>query len=360
MKFMSELMSLDPVFWNSLLDALVVSCLWGTPPLVVLLAIDSIWGRANPLFFKRSWRAFHVVALSGFVFVLLSTFFSDSKAAWDCFGFLPEAPPETRSRAAFSFFWLVTVLVLAAYQGFRYFQARREVKALPQMKNRAVNAMLDDLSPDFSTPASFEVRVGRRTKSPFVFGLFPPTLVLHRRLLRASSREVLRPALAHELTHLRQRDGFWNLLANAFSVVFFFHPLVWIGARIYHRTVERCADQMALRGGVKPRDLMRATLALMDAGTPGAAMALSREFHSLKDRFEAMTAYDRGNFFPLWKQVVFVMLLAVSALTPAMYNPARVIQTVTPGFEVGSCFRSEPHLVSQRNAGLTDSKVVRN
>ncbi len=49
--------------------------------------------------------------------------------------------------------------------------------------------------------------------------------------------------MAHELTHVRRRDGFVGLLQVISQAIWWFHPLVWFANRKLSYERERCCDE---------------------------------------------------------------------------------------------------------------------
>ena len=60
--------------------------------------------------------------------------------------------------------------------------------------------------------------------SPFVCGLWRPSLVLPRGLTRSLDLESLRSVLLHELAHIRRRDLLWDWIPAIARLLYFFHP----------------------------------------------------------------------------------------------------------------------------------------
>jgi beta-lactamase regulating signal transducer with metallopeptidase domain len=82
--------------------------------------------------------------------------------------------------------------------------------------------------------------------SPFVCGMFRPTLVLSEALGSSLSETQLRQVLLHELAHIRRRDLLWGWIPQAARMLWFFHPAVhWA---VYRLRLERelACDQLAM------------------------------------------------------------------------------------------------------------------
>ena len=88
----------------------------------------------------------------------------------------------------------------------------------------------------------------------------------------AMRREDARFTLLHELCHAKAGDGLWGLLRNVCCVLFWFHPLVWLGAHLSRLDAEMACDERvterlsALERVDYAEMLVRATVG---HGTPG-------------------------------------------------------------------------------------------
>lgn len=78
--------------------------------------------------------------------------------------------------------------------------------------------------------------------SPFTWGFVRPVVLL-------PEGERNPDVLAHELAHVRRADWLTQMLAQAACAVYWFHPLVWIGAANLRRESERACDDAVLQAG---------------------------------------------------------------------------------------------------------------
>jgi Zn-dependent protease with chaperone function len=85
--------------------------------------------------------------------------------------------------------------------------------------------------------------VSEQVKVPAAIGFWKPAIVLPAWTLRELAPNELQPVLIHELTHLRRRDDWTNLLQKLARAIFFFHPAVWwIDARLSLEREMACDD----------------------------------------------------------------------------------------------------------------------
>ena len=70
--------------------------------------------------------------------------------------------------------------------------------------------------------------MGDHVAVPMTFGLLSPVILLPS---DASPGPTTGRVLVHEMSHIRRLDGLMLLIARAACAVYWFHPLVWLGAR---------------------------------------------------------------------------------------------------------------------------------
>jgi beta-lactamase regulating signal transducer with metallopeptidase domain/peroxiredoxin len=127
------------------------------------------------------------------------------------------------------------------------------------------------------------VRVRRSTEvtTPFLTGVWQPVLLLpdHSCPELEAKYEDLCAILAHELTHARNHDLFWNLAASLASIVLWFHPLAWRIRAVHASACDAICDAVAADtiGDVASYGRTLARLALRAAQRlPAQGLAMAR------------------------------------------------------------------------------------
>ena len=103
--------------------------------------------------------------------------------------------------------------------------------------------------------AEIPVRLGQsdRIRVPLVWGLWRPVILLPTEAA-AWDAEHRRMVLLHEMGHVVRRDGWTQGLAQLVSVLYWFHPLVWLAAARMRQEREQACDDRVLAAGVKASD----------------------------------------------------------------------------------------------------------
>ena len=79
--------------------------------------------------------------------------------------------------------------------------------------------------------------------------------------------ERLQVTLLHELAHVKRRDCWWNLLAQAACVLYWFHPLAWLASARLRLESERASDDWVIVSGVRPHDYAETLLDIIRGAT---------------------------------------------------------------------------------------------
>ena len=79
-------------------------------------------------------------------------------------------------------------------------------------------------------------------ESPFLLGLFRPQIYLPSSLEESDAAFVI----AHETAHLKRKDHLWKPLGFLLLVVYWFHPLLWVGYILLCKDIELACDERVL------------------------------------------------------------------------------------------------------------------
>jgi beta-lactamase regulating signal transducer with metallopeptidase domain len=102
---------------------------------------------------------------------------------------------------------------------------------------------IKELFQTYSAGRVVRLAVSERVKVPAAIGFWKPAIMLPAWTLRELASNELKPILIHELTHLKRRDDWTNLLQKMVRAIFFFHPAVWwIDARLSLEREMACDD----------------------------------------------------------------------------------------------------------------------
>jgi len=152
-----------------------------------------------------------------------------------------------------------------------------------------------------------ELRVGRRVTllqsadglMPVTWGWWQPVILLPAQADEWSI-ERRRVVLLHELAHVKRWDCLTQMMARVACAIYWFNPLVWVGARRMCIERERASDDLVLNGGCKASDYAAhlVEIARTFRRVPQvAAIAMARSSH-LEGRISAIVDASRARRAP--------------------------------------------------------------
>jgi beta-lactamase regulating signal transducer with metallopeptidase domain len=118
----------------------------------------------------------------------------------------------------------------------------RKQAAQPQA---ALVKLTKEIQARLSVRRNFGLRISNAIQSPFVCGLWRPTIMLPQRLAESLSTDEAAALLRHEVAHLRGQDLFWSAGWRWMQVIGWFHPLVWKIPAAHSLACEQEADRVA-------------------------------------------------------------------------------------------------------------------
>jgi hypothetical protein len=168
---------------------------------------------------------------------------------------------------------------------------------------------------------------------PMTWGVLRPTIVLPKDA-DAWSEKRFEATMLHELSHVRRCDFASQLMAEFVCALYWFNPLVWLGARTMRSDAELAADEAVLHAGLKPSDYAAELLSLAaDLGKkpiPFATLGTPAMTNSkIETRLESILSPSAGR-----RGITTVQVLAAVAITafavPTFGSLHASAQTQTP------------------------------
>ncbi|MDO4325067.1 MAG: M56 family metallopeptidase [bacterium] len=148
--------------------------------------------------------------------------------------------------------WLMGVVFLGsvfAFQNYRFFaRIQREGQKLSDVP--------------------FPIYYLKGLQSPCLAGLFHPVILVNEAAL--SSPEVQSMVILHEQMHWKQKDHVWTFVRNCLCIVYWFHPLVWIGAKACRKDAELSCDSL-VTAGMKKQEKIQYGMTLLNLLEQGQA-----------------------------------------------------------------------------------------
>lgn len=161
--------------------------------------------------------------------------------------------------------WLVGTGVLVTLTMWRCWRSMRALRHTALPHAAAYDELVARLSRQLGMRGRVRLWVTSSRCGPAVVGLFRPVIVLPELVVQGKQPEDLEAILAHELIHVRRGDLWLGLLQATAKATWWFHPLVWLAARLSAREAERCCDEEVVGSlGCDPARYARSLLEILE------------------------------------------------------------------------------------------------
>ena len=187
--------------------------------------------------------------------------------------------------------------------------------------DRRLNGLCREIAVGYGLTVAVELRSLANCRVPMTWGTLRPVVLLPTDAVTWPDTR-LALVLRHELGHIVRRDSLSRLLAQVVAALYWFNPLVWIGARALRLTQEQACDDLVLNAGTSAEayalELVAAARRLQRERriVPAVAMA---EPSTLGRRIEGIMGASRDRRPPTRRTAVLVsatvgLVLATFAL----------------------------------------------
>ncbi len=155
--------------------------------------------------------------------------------------------------------------------------------------------------------------------SPCLCGVFKPGIYMTEQALLSEERK--EHTLIHEMTHYRHLDHIWALVRSLCLVLYWFHPLVWVAARLSMEDSELACDEGTLaRLGEDKREAYGRTLIEMTIERTKShrllycATDMVNGKEEIKKRITAIALYKKQ---VIWAAVIVIVFAGILAACTA-------------------------------------------
>ena len=223
---------------------------------------------------------------------------------------------------------------LFAADVYRY---RRFIRTLAQDLHPApsLQTIVDALAPHFglrTPPRAYESKaVGG---GPCVVGLRRPVLVVPRPVALRMDADELRALVAHELAHVRRRDGLWKWPLQLLRRLAFLNPVAWAVHRRIGLEIERACDQHAVcvtgQPGVLARTLLKVSDIIAHPAEPAGRWDMAnvpRAGTQLAQRIGAIAGYCEQSQPQRWRNVTKTAVV-FGVFATLCLQPGRVLLAI--------------------------------
>ena len=264
-----------------------------------------------------------------------------------------EEPPAATSagkthRSQFSLFPLLATiyfigLAVGAIRLANSIRLRNRVKrdALPMELDQDWQTSVEHASELLDFRSTVELRVHGQAPTPMGWGIRKATIILPTGATQWSEtyREYV---LLHELTHLHRFDTLFRFLTEISSIIFWFHPFIYLAKHRFHFAEERATDEQVLRlsspgNGSDYAELLLRFASKNAAKTTRPFSAVSAGMarsNSVSQRIEAILGGQRPPQLSIRSGIALV--LVATMLTGLVSGTQFLVAQVNPSPEFGN------------------------
>lgn len=282
-------------------QGLIVGTLSSTFILILTLSMAYfLKSRSSALQMKFFFR----IQTSLILFVFLGSFMLatmlDSEFIADC---LNSLSPNKSSMGIFHFLtlgWLLVAGTLFVRDGINTSFFLFKNKSFLPVEDTLVQNQLQETLSQLNIKQDIDLLVTFENTSPYVLGFLKYKLILPQNVLNTLSTNELKSILAHELIHIRDRDSLWLSLELLGRRLMFYNPLIYILSEKYQITIEKAADEEAIKkAGASPSDLLQSLMHIIHLSKNNkpspVALNASRNFREIKERMESLAKISHSN-----------------------------------------------------------------
>lgn len=163
------------------------------------------------------------------------------------------------------------------------------------------------------------IKQSEQVDSPFVLGLFRPTIYLPYTVAAADMVYII----AHEQAHIRRRDHWWKPFGFLLLSVYWFNPILWAAYVLLCRDIEAACDEKVIHEMEKD-DRRAYSTALLNCSVHRrriAACPLAFGEVGVKDRIKSVMNYKKPAFWFTIVSVIACAAVAVCFLTNPQKHP---------------------------------------
>jgi len=222
-----------------------------------------------------------------------------------------------------SLIWFTVALGLAIFALMCNFRLWRIIKSQRPLTEGKILDLLEDCKAEMGVQTILGVIVTDKVKSPALFGVVRPRLLLPEGIIKTLSTEQLRYVFLHELAHLKRHDIYLGWLMVILQILHWFNPLVWLAFARMRADRELACDGLVLSTmDTGQSQAYGRTLVNLFKGfsrprfVPGIAGILENK-SLLKRRITMIARFKKGSYRWSALAVVLLAVLACVALTNA-------------------------------------------
>lgn len=261
--------------------------------------------------------------------------------------------------------YLCLLIALITRSIFYFMHLRRRLRSFPK-GDEALQQEVAALAARLRLRHSPRLRIDKTAITPFVTGLWTPTLVMPETLPPGIPAEVREALLIHELAHIKRGDILVRWIQNLARLLFFFWPPIWWVCRRLERYAEIACDEWAIRFSSANPEAYAEALLVIARGVRvrrwrGCEVGLSSTVGTMTARLERiLSAGDERSPRMSWLILVFILCWGVFVLSgSALARHSEVSSQPTSTVVIANHNSAVASLKSSSTEGQQEAPQVR-
>ncbi|XEC93637.1 M56 family metallopeptidase [Paenibacillus tarimensis] len=190
--------------------------------------------------------------------------------------------------------------------------------------HKGIQQLLEECKERFCIRRTITIRWVRHDHSPFLCGIFRPTIFMPEQLLSSYNHRQLRHIICHELAHYQRRDIPVNVLVRFLVALHWFNPLIFIAARNLKNEQEIAADRLTLRrlGREEARRYGKTLIEMAEMTSQarfGICVNMASKPNLIKRRVQMIANYN--NVQNKWTFAGLGILILINILALTVFSP---------------------------------------
>jgi beta-lactamase regulating signal transducer with metallopeptidase domain len=225
--------------------------------------------------------------------------------------------------AAAAWAWLAGAAGFSACIVWTAMRAMRQVRRVAPVDDPSIVALFEACRRQMNVRARVSLRETAFVKSPALFGVFRPRLLLPPGLTQRFSPAELRYVFLHELAHVKRRDVAMNWALTLLQALHWFNPAIWFGFARMRADRELACDALAIScaGEQEAKTYGLTIIKLLEsfsrpAASPGLVGIMENKSQMAR-RIRLIAGFRRHGRWS-WLAAALMAALAVTGLTDAV------------------------------------------
>lgn len=233
--------------------------------------------------------------------------------------------------------WLAGALILSLFIISQSIVFCLTVKNEILLRDEMILKLLNDGKAILGIKRSIPIVKTNKVRTPCLFGVLTPKILIPESLLYEFSEENLKCILLHELSHYKRKDILVNWISVILQAINWFNPIIWYSFRKMREDCELACDDYVLRH-VAEKVRVQYGLSIMNLlsisrsiWTPVTTGIFGNNKKQIMRRIKAIIVFKKSNIKWTVITVALIICLGVIALT----NP-KVNQTSSTNTQIQS------------------------